>query len=104
MESTPSSRKGGVFIKDPNRGRRLAAAFLENAAQLDKNNEENLPSTLQSAVCARFGDVARSPLYTGDVYLAYKDVQLVLQRGFTNPPTVQDLEATFTLRYTKGNK
>jgi hypothetical protein len=40
MESTPSSRKGGVFIKDPNRGRRLAAAFLENAAQLDKNNEE----------------------------------------------------------------
>jgi hypothetical protein len=62
------------------------------------------PSTVQSAVCARFGDVASSPLYTGDEYLAYKDVQLVLQRGFTNPPTVQDLEATFTLRYTKGNK
>lgn len=63
-----------------------------------------LTSTLQSAVCARISDVTRSPLYTGVEYLAYKDVKLVLRRGFTNPPTVQDLGGTFTLRYTKGNK
>jgi hypothetical protein len=40
MENTSSSQKGGVFTTDPNRGRKLAAALLENVVQLDKNNME----------------------------------------------------------------
>lgn len=63
-----------------------------------------LAFVLQYALSARVGDLTRSDCYTGNEFLAWKDVQLTLRDGYTSPPTVQDLKACVQLRFTKGQK
>ncbi|CEN61963.1 hypothetical protein ASPCAL08606 [Aspergillus calidoustus] len=56
---------------------------------------------LQSATAARGGDIVRSNGYTGNEYLAWKDVELKVK---ANGKSVQDITAVVTLRYCKGKK
>lgn len=63
-----------------------------------------LALTLQSASCARAGDITRSDGYTRTEFLCFKDVTVKIRPDAQFPPTVQDLEAGFVLRYCKGQK
>lgn len=76
----------------------LMSCLSHGTRDWDKPLVNTLAFILQYALCARAGDVTRSHLYTGDQFLAYKDIQLTLRRGASTTPNVNDLTARFHLR------
>lgn len=75
----------------------LMSCLSNGTRDWDKPLVNTLAFILQYALCARAGDVTRSGLYTGDQFLAYKDILLTLRRGASTTPNVNDLTARFHL-------
>ncbi|KAK5703447.1 hypothetical protein LTR17_022089 [Elasticomyces elasticus] len=91
---------------------RMVRAYLTNAIEKgtlswDITISRCLGVTLVAALGCRAGDVARSGYYKGLEYLRYEHIELTLvdlDPSVESTPTIANVQAIFTLLYTKGKK
>ena len=83
----------------------LTQAITEGTRSWDFVVARVLSVLMQSVIAGRAGDAARSQLYMGNEFMAYKDVELCLHAASGTPkPSVSELQAKITVRCRKGFK
>jgi hypothetical protein len=82
----------------------LRKAIDKGCASWDRHLHKLLYMLFQSVPGMRAGDVSRSPLYIDSEFVAWKDLEMTLQKHLDHAPSVQDLRLKITLKYIKGFK
>lgn len=79
----------------------LSDAILSGTPSWDRTIYGALYLSIISALAARAGDIMQTSGYSGDEFLAFKDIEITLIKDDCG---VEKLWAVYTLRATKGYK